>query len=427
MTSTVRPVGVGNIDAKIEMLQATFLTCIEKYHEPTAFVAQVDATIQALRNFTLTIQANKSSIPNFEAWYKPWQERMKNDTYLKWLAETRTSVVHKDILATTSNATVLLINDHTERITTKHFDILASTKVLIKNGVDFADKRPDMRHATGIIERHYLFSIENKNKNALDVLSAGLAFMKILHGDLASYIHGNKVITGKLPRIHDKFVYPADKLKITFKLRDGSVLNEERVSLSREEMVKTRDLAKERYGRLTPKHDLNSEDKREVLRAHFEIAKTIFKKDGHHITTVQLKSPKGSYMITPIFRDRAEKMLFIEKLAKEVRDEKICEIILTTESWLLNDVKKALKQIRAGKEVGALRNKLEVLEIFYLDNKGCLLVLSAPIIRAKESGSVKLGRGIIENIDPETYHLFYPVFNAWGLMGKTTLTYRGKK
>lgn len=66
--------GIGNIDTKIKMLQSTFEACIDKYHDPVAFMALVDATIQAIRNFTFTIQNNKAAIPNFDDWYNPWRE-----------------------------------------------------------------------------------------------------------------------------------------------------------------------------------------------------------------------------------------------------------------------------------------------------------------------------------------------------------------
>ena len=143
-------VSIGNIDAKIDMLQATFATCVDKYHEPLAFIAQVDATIQALRNFTFTIQNHKSSIKDFEKWYEPWQERLKKDLYLKWLHKTRTSVVHEDILTTTSNAVVTVLNSHAERLITKHFDIMEPTEKLIEYGTEMANETPALKHAMGI-------------------------------------------------------------------------------------------------------------------------------------------------------------------------------------------------------------------------------------------------------------------------------------
>ena len=173
-TDETVPVEIGDIDTKIEMVQATFTTCVDKYHEPTAFVAQVDAAIQTLRNFAFTIQNHKSSIKDFEKWYKPWQDRLTKDPHLKWLHKTRTSVVHEDILTTTSNANVTVLSSHTERFITNHFDIMEPTNKLIEHGVAMADETPMLKHATGIIERHYLFKVGDKDEVALEVLGADL-------------------------------------------------------------------------------------------------------------------------------------------------------------------------------------------------------------------------------------------------------------
>ena len=352
-------VSIGNIDAKIDMLQATFATCVDKYHEPLAFIAQVDATIQALRNFTFTIQNHKSSIKDFEKWYEPWQERLKKDLYLKWLHKTRTSVVHEDILTTTSNAVVTVLNSHAERLITKHFDIMEPTEKLIEYGTEMANETPALKHAMGIIERHYLFTVDDKEVAALEVLGAGLAAMRMIHIDLANYVRSKGTINGDLPDLSKIYDSPAEKLRVIFKLRDGSVLTDNSFSVSRRDLLKNSELAKKRYGSIKLKNRLDSDDKFIMLRGQFEIAKKIFSIDGHHLPMMQVKSQETMSMIMPSYRDRAEKILFMENLAKIVKEKGITEIILTTESWTHDDPKRVIKQLDQGKELSALRTSTE--------------------------------------------------------------------
>ena len=411
-------VGIGNIDAKIDMLQATFITCLDKYHEPTAFVAQVDATIQALRNFTFTIQNHKSSIKNFEKWYEPWQKRLAKDPYLKWLHKTRTSVVHEDILTTTSNATVTVLNSHAERLITKHFDIMEPTEKLIEYGTVIANGTPALKHATGIIERHYLFTVDNKEVAALEVLGAGLAAMRIIHADLANYVQSKRIIDKDLPDLSKIYANPAEKLRVIFKLRDGSVLTDNSFSVSRRDLLKNSELAKKRYGSIKLKNRLDSDDKFIMLRGQFEIAKKIFSIDGHHLPMMQVKSQETMSMIMPSYRDRAEKILFMENLAKIVKEKGITEIILTTESWTHDDPKRVIKQLDQGKELSALRKKGEILEISYLDNTGKILSLSAPIVRDQTTGKAALGEPEERVLTVGEYQIFNPVFYEWGLIDK---------
>ena len=412
---------MGNIDSKLAMLQATFETCVEKYHEPFAFVAQVDAVIQALRNFTFAIQNHKSSIGNFDGWYTPWQGRLKVDPYLKWLHKTRTSVVHEDILTTTSNATVSILSSHAERLITEYFDIMAPTKDLIGHGVTMAVDTPALKHAVGIIERHYLFDIDGEEKAALEVLGAGLAAMRIIHTDLANHIQGNSTIQGDLPDLSKIYDSPAEKLKVVFKLRNGSVLKERSYSASREEVLRNGDIAKDKYGEIKLKNRLDSEDKMTVLRGYFEIAKQVFSVDGHHVPMMHVKSKGKMSMVMPTYSDRAEKMLFIEKFAEFVKEKGIDEIILITESWTHDDLDRVIKQLDQGKEISALRKKGEILEISYLDKTGKILSLSTLIIRNREKGTVSLGEPCEGTLTIGECQIFNPVFHVWGLIDKVRI------
>ncbi len=64
----------------------------ESYQVPIAFVRNTQATIQGLRSVTSVLQNAKRQIQGFDAWYAPWQEKMRQDRVLRWLVDTRNKI-----------------------------------------------------------------------------------------------------------------------------------------------------------------------------------------------------------------------------------------------------------------------------------------------------------------------------------------------
>jgi hypothetical protein len=416
--------GIGNVDRKMEMLTSLLENTLKAYHNPVSFLAQVDALIQALRNFTWSIQANKANIENFEAWYSPWQQRMKNQSYLRWLNDTRVDIVHKDTLTTKSRATLELNSDYLQKFTTKYFDVMMSTEEIIEKEKESADETPILKHSTGRITREYYVEIEGKEVNVLSVLRGVYAFMYVLHEDLAAHLQGREIIQKELPDLSDGPPFPEDMLAVTYKLRDGAILTENNVEVGRKKLLEGGKLARKRYGTPNMKNRLNSEDKQEVARAYFELASMIFRKDGHHIPMLHmLRDDNSGFMIQPNYHDRAEKIHFFRKLADTVKDNEVDRIVFITESWHLFDYKRVNKQLSSGKELSALRKKGEGLDVLFLDKTGFIALLSAPILRDKDDKKAppKLGELHETQFKPEEYPAFAGVFYAWGLVEKITV------
>src|SRR5215470_19431517 len=66
---------------------------LSQYQQPVHFQANLNATIQALRNITFVTQSEKHAFKDFDSWYAPWQERMKAEPRLRWLRDARNTVV----------------------------------------------------------------------------------------------------------------------------------------------------------------------------------------------------------------------------------------------------------------------------------------------------------------------------------------------
>jgi hypothetical protein len=134
---------------------------LEQYHQPDLFQANLNATIQALRNITFILQSEKHSFTQFDVWYKSWQERIKPDPVLRWLKEARNTVVKQGELETSSIAVVKLV--------TWKDDVLLETSIppdtppsLILANIPLLElvsnthlPSGDLKHAAIIIERRW--------------------------------------------------------------------------------------------------------------------------------------------------------------------------------------------------------------------------------------------------------------------------------
>lgn len=86
--------------------------CLDGYQSPEDFQDALNSAIQALRNVTFVLQAAKSSVPGFDAWYADEQAKMRSDPVLRWLVDARNTVVKRGDLETHSRLTIKIIADY---------------------------------------------------------------------------------------------------------------------------------------------------------------------------------------------------------------------------------------------------------------------------------------------------------------------------
>ena len=86
---------------------------LEHYHDSDRFLANLNSTIEALRNVTFVLQ-KEQSVPDFAAWYDNWRVALKENAAAAWLQGARTKVVHQGELESQSTAEVRLVTwrDH---------------------------------------------------------------------------------------------------------------------------------------------------------------------------------------------------------------------------------------------------------------------------------------------------------------------------
>jgi hypothetical protein len=73
------------------------------YHECDRFRYSLSAFVQAVRNITFVLQSDLKSRSGFEAWYEPWQAKMKDNPDLQLLNSQRVRVVHQESLVPASS------------------------------------------------------------------------------------------------------------------------------------------------------------------------------------------------------------------------------------------------------------------------------------------------------------------------------------
>lgn len=412
------PTNIGHLDHKMLQLRKQIQLLFENIEDPIAFMSQVDSVIQALRNYTFALQKNKSNIPEFESWYGPWQEFMKTERHMKWVASIRTGVVHDDVLATSSKAKFTIDSDHRVTEITDSTDVMDSTEDIIKKSRGLAKEEPYYKHATVTIHREYLSKIDGQDIHVVDILRTCYIILEILRIDLSKHLSSKKTLDLKKMIPGDRFYVSSKIPNLRFRLKDGELAMSHKNNISKDELKKYAKKAKSRYGDLDHlKEKIKSQSKQDVVKGYFELAKTMLEKDGDHPTTLFIDSIKnGNYMIRPILRDRSDKIAFWRDLAKEASD--INEVIVITETWTFFEesaVEDLMKYINeGGPEPEKIKAKKEALMVQLFNSKGDCYTAIGEIKRTKSALSV--AKPYVSEGGIETYYIYYPMLAAWGII-----------
>ena len=80
------------VDRRLEDAHRLWHQAEQSYFDPEAFRLAAQGTIQTLRTVTFILQNHKHVIPDFDDWYQPWQERLKEDALMRWMVDTRNKI-----------------------------------------------------------------------------------------------------------------------------------------------------------------------------------------------------------------------------------------------------------------------------------------------------------------------------------------------
>ena len=328
----------------------------ENYSSPDLFRANLNATIQALRNVTFSLQYEKHVFDDFDTWYAPWQTRMRASSVLTWAKEARNRVVKQGELETASTATVRLLTWKDDELTSlaiapetlseELLDHLPILDLIAKASIPSGDL------SSAVLELERQWNLPNfQNREVLNTLAAAYGLLSDLLVDAHTRL-------GRLDCIEHQSPHPSFRathhrsgtlpcMTATTELRKEHFSLRTRTRLVRGTMKPPKGgpspaVSAARYGMkfadlatLSRSADPDSMAKRLVYWS-----KRMLKKDRGHIRLVFVRDGAGEWHpMTFLHSDRSEKHLAVRLIAQFVEQTGADAVIDVSELWYVTQEK----------------------------------------------------------------------------------------
>ena len=393
-------------DARIYWDQAS-----RNYFDPNLFRMNVNAVIQALRSVTFLLQKNKSLIYGFDPWYQGWQEKMKQDSALKWLVTARNVIVKEGDLNLSSILRVSIIVSYKDE-EVPEFQTELHPRLSFKH-IHKAVKNSGLPHE--ILNNSYIrverrwVDKEYTSQELLDRLSyCWVYFFNLLSDAPCSDINlkdiGESINSPPLcmpPNSETRSIW----LRFTNDRFIGTELNKltNRVTDKHFNKKITR-----RYKGSPMLNTAWPDDFIKLCEFYFDSAKWVMEKDGFHIFLVVFLKGHVPIAMRHLFpNDQADKFRMMIEIAPEVRVTKADGIITVSEAWIAEP--DSSHPYRGASEYP---NKSEVLVIIAANKMGDRYAACAPITRhGLLQKKTKLGPTTL--FDHESINILEPVFKVW--------------
>jgi hypothetical protein len=400
--------------------------CLDAYHDPEHFLANLNATIEALRNITFVVQKEKSAFKDFDVWYKPRQEILKADATAKWLNEARVTIVHQGDLESSSHAEVRIITYDEKTLWMGEVPIQTPAKLILENSSLLAlldsskDKLPDLADSILLIERKW----STKELDGREILSA-LAHVYGLLADLVLDAHSR---IGQLACIpaeepHPDFRALQDRTGLLRCMSAGAEERTERYKSDKEtEIVPSTETVEQsihvneineiigRYG-IDPRMsnaEIRNQDPVEFAEWVLKMAKRILRRDKHHERFMFLRDGEGKWhQISAHTQDRTQKMILMQMIASFVENRGCDALVEVGEMWTASIPFEQLPGFRGAEHA---RDRGELLSVVVATREGLVRQYRTPFTRGP-FGGLKLG----DTEQMKGFHPNYlaPVFRVW--------------
>lgn len=409
---------------------------LAQYQQPGLFQANLNATIQALRNITFVLQSEKHSFNQFEEWYGPWKERMKADPVLMWLKDARNSVVKEGDLETTSTAMVRLVTWRDDVLMESSIPPEVPSSLIIRNLplLEIISKTPlppnELKGAAIAIERRWTAPGLN-GREILDALAQA-------YGLLSDVVLDAHITLGKtdcvLPRethVHFRSVYhrsstlPCMALGIEHRIhRFDLATGQELQTIFTDSPRGDPEIAAKRYG-------LGQSDQMPIWKTVdpllvaewvLNTAKRILRKDRALIRILFIRDGGGSWH--PIILDasnRTEKNLLMRLVARFIESVGGDAIIDVSEIWMLQ-----MRDTPSNTFINDIQyapDREEALSVLVATRDGFLRGYVTPFTRGP-FGGIKLGD--TTQLEKDYPYYLKPVIDVWRMQG-TKYSPNGKR
>lgn len=404
------------VDRRLDDLHRLWHQAEAAYFDPDAFRVAIQAAIQTARTVTLVLQKNKRLIPDFDAWYEPWQQKLGADSLMKWMVDARNRIEKEGDLQAHSFVHAEIVASHLDdgphiQVPAKLFD----APLALLRSIPPTDLGDHIKK-NGILRIHRRW-IENTlpDYELLDAVSIAYGRLAELVYDAHRQMNLESPVTtdtntgedypegdrkGRLPCM----IGHAEARKLDIWLATGRPLEFEAIPCKVD--LRSGPKLLQRYGIEPREMFAASGIVTEQLRSLFSTARKMLKKDGHHIMVAFLLrggKPVEIRELRP--QEHGHKYLMMRELANEVLRVDADAVILISESWSA-PVDPAKPYMRASDSP----QRREFLTATAVMKAGEPLHLAAEILRDRKK--VHLGE-TTEHIGGSHY-VFAPIYEAWG-------------
>lgn len=414
-----------NTHRKLLEIHRLWHQCITDYFDPEGFRTNLNATIQAIRNLTFALQAESKASEGFNEWYLVWQDKMKNDSIMKWLNDARVSIVHQRDLETKSLARVRIhaYYDLAE-FELEVYPFLRPESIVKYAKEKLVEKRANIpanqiSDCVAVVERKWVAN-DLPDWELLNVIKYAYYFLYDLVRDahvmqgadlLGCSIQDNlhaqscdEISTGRLLCMEEY----AQKIRTDrVLLSDFSTVKIKRLAVKRDEgqikkAIKRYSLKPSLIGGM-----INNTDFLSYAENLYKVALEVLKRDKYHGALFFTHIPEKGWQIhSANAEDKTHKFLIMQNLAEYVRETKCDCIIDIHEIWVTNDV----ESIKKGLQVSETIDRREALQVsvFSLTNLQRVFVT---FFRRNIFGNIILEESII--YDDAVHNYLAPIQNVW--------------
>lgn len=342
---------LAEVHRRLDHVHKHWHQAFDNYFNPEEFLFAAQSCIQTLRTVTFLLQSKKRELEGFDKWYEPWRTRMREDEIMRWSVVARNQIEKQGDLETESTVSAEIVASHLDELP------IAKVSTSICDAVDdiFSNvprallRDHILEHGTLKVERRWVES----NLPHVEVLEATAhvyGFLSLIISDAHRAFGLPTFDQIQIDHEGDVEVLNADRPHLNGRLPCMVALSEHRsihVSLKTGEEVgfvryvhsPTEEhllAAAEKYGLDTTAKEGHLDDHSiEILATHFfDMARTVFIKDGYHVFMALLIGP-GNTAVPMELRtaERSDKYLMMRIVADEVERSGADAVIFINEVW----------------------------------------------------------------------------------------------
>jgi hypothetical protein len=405
---------------------------LDKYHDPEAFRANLNATIEALRNITFVIQNEKSAFAKFDEWYGSWQSRLKANEAAKWLHNARTTVVHQGELESYSTAEVRLITWRDEVLAKVIIPVEAPPSIVLQSPL-LIDRLKEYQ-ASAAYSQDAAIAIERcwstKDLGKLEILEV----LAEAYGLLSDMVLDAHACLGKfecIPADHDHPDFRSvhhrtgtlecmsagvEKRTQVFKFSTGERLDPVKTVWPTTPEEQT---IIDRYG-IDRTFSIVAWEKLDPVRFAEKVlyhAKQTLRQDKKHDRLMFIRDGRGEWHLRALIAaDRTEKHLIVRTVAQFVENNGCDAIVEVSEVW--NAPAESVPGLDSSR-IQEAKGHGESLYVMVATREGITRRYLTPIKRGP-FGGIKLGD--TDQADGEFAHYLQPIFEVWHKQGIINLS-----